>query len=170
MICAKAETGWFVVQVRPNHEFKISSVLRNKGYEVFLPLYWTSRQWSDRTKERQVPLFPGYIFCQHDPLINLPIILTPGVIRMLSTGTQPAMLSQSEIESIQTVVESGASVGAYPYLSIGQTVRVTDGPLAGVQGIILFHKGRRRLVLSVHLIQRSVTVEIDKSNVTADAA
>jgi transcription antitermination factor NusG len=151
---------WCAVQVRPRYEMIVSTILRNKGYEQYLPLYRVNRRWSDRHKEFMTPLFSGYVFCRLNSEIRGAIVTTPGVIRIVGTRKEIAMIDDHEIEAIQRIVNSGFRVEPCPY-TIGDRVRFTSGPFEGVEGIVTHYKGRRHLVLSVTLIQSSISVEVD---------
>jgi transcription antitermination factor NusG len=159
--CA-SQHQWFAVRTAAGREKAVSAQLQNKGYEEFLPLYKTRRQWSDRTKELELPLFPGYLFCRFDFSNRLPILVTPGVKLVVSLGKVPAPVSDGEIESLRRAMASGADAAPWPYLTVGQRVRVREGALAGVEGILLQVKSSWRIVLSVELLQRSVAVELDR--------
>jgi transcription antitermination factor NusG len=154
--------SWFALQIKAGHERATALMLRHKGYEEFLPLRKVKRQWSDRAKELEVPLFPGYMFCQFNADIGAPIITTPGVIRLVGIGKVPVAVSDEEINAIQTLIKSGLYTQPWPYLRVGQTVRVESGPLEGLQGIVLLIKNQYRLIISVSLLHRSVSVEIDR--------
>jgi transcription antitermination factor NusG len=131
------------------------------GYEDFLPLCKTRTRWSDRTKEAETPLFPGYLFCRFDPQNRLPILKTPGVIQLVGYGRQPIPVEETEIEAIQALVASGLPSQPWPYLEVGEKVCIESGPLSGRQGVVLEFKGSKRLILSIALLQRSVAVEIE---------
>jgi transcription antitermination factor NusG len=152
---------WFALQIRSRYEKIAASLLCGKGYELFLPAYKSRRRWSDRIKELEVPLFPGYLFCRFNPLDRLPILVTPGVIQVVGIGKSPVPVDDAEIAALQTAVQSGLPRQPWPFLQIGQRVRVECGPLCGLEGILVDFKGRHRLVLSVTLLQRSVAVEVD---------
>lgn len=154
---------WYALQVRPRFEKAIASALLNKGYEGFLPLYRHRRRWSDRIKEVQVPFFPGYLFCRLDLNKRLPVLTTPGVKKIVSIGSEPHPVDDSEIEALQATVVSGLQAEPRSYLNIGQKVRIDHGPLSGIEGILTSLKGLSRLVVSVHLLQRSISVDIDES-------
>jgi transcription antitermination factor NusG len=156
---------WFAIRTATGREKLVSSQLQNKGYEEFLPLYRSKRQWSDRTKELEFPLFPGYLFCRLDFSNRLPILITPGVKLIVGFGKIPAPVSSDEIESLRRVVASGAAATPWPYLGVGQRVQVCDGALAGIEGILLQVKNSYRIVLSVELLRRSVAVELDRASV-----
>src|SRR5713226_1928435 len=147
---------WFALQVKSRYENSVATHLAGKGYEWFLPLQKSRRRWSDRIKEIEQPLFPGYVFCRFDPLARLPILITPGVIRIVGIGKTPIPIEDSEILSIQTIVKSGLPSQPWPFLQIGERVRIDSGPLEGLEGILLQSKANHRLVVSVTLLQRSV--------------
>lgn len=157
--------GWCAVQVRPRHEAPVAAGLRAKGYREFLPTYRVKRQWSDRSKEIEIPLFAGYVFCKLDVQIPWAIVSTPGVIRLVGTRKEIALIDDQEIEAIRTVANSGKKVEPCAYAGIGDRVRITSGTLAGVEGIVVACKNQQRLVLSVNQIQSSISVEVDGCSV-----
>jgi transcription antitermination factor NusG len=157
---------WFALQVRARQEAGVAAQLEGQGFERFLPFYKLRKRWSDRIKEFDAPLFPGYLFCRFDPHNRLPILKTPGVIQIVSFNNVPAAVDESEIESIQRLVTSGIQHQPCPFLNVGDRVRINSGPLQGMEGILTDVKGSRRLVLSVSLLQRSVAVEIDSAFIT----
>ena len=162
-----ADRQWFAVRAARGREKVVASQLAYKGYEEFLPLYKSKRRWSDRIKQFELPLFPGYLFCRFDWNDRLPILMTPGVKLILGIGKTPAPVSDVEIEALRRVVASGAVAEPHEYLSVGQTVRIAEGALAGVEGILLKVKNSWRVVLSVELLRRSVSVELDRAAVSA---
>lgn len=155
--------SWFAIQTRSRYERLVETQLRGKGYELFLPVYNCRRRWSDRIKELELPLFPGYLFCRFDPEDRLPILVTHGVLQVVGTQKTPTPVEDAEIAAIRTAVQSGLPTQPWPFLQIGQRVRVECGPLCGVEGILLQFRGHHRLALSVTLLQRSVAVEVDDS-------
>ncbi|MGA2434440.1 MAG: UpxY family transcription antiterminator [Bryobacteraceae bacterium] len=159
-----SDLRWFALHVKPRYEKVASTMLRNKGYEEFLPLYRASRRWSDRMAEVDLPLFPGYIFCRFDPSDRrIPIVSTPGVLNIVGIGRTPVPLDEGEIGAIQAVIRSGCPAEPWPFLNIGDKVRIAYGSLSGVEGILVERKKQHRLVISVTLLQRSVSVEIDRN-------
>jgi transcription antitermination factor NusG len=157
-----AELPWFVVRVRSNFERTIHLNFREKGYDTFLPQYRSRRVWSDRTKETEVPLFPGYVFCRFDPLRRLPILTTPGVITILGSSAGPIPVDTSEVDAVRSLLQTKLPVGPWPFLVKGQSVKIEHGPLAGVEGTVLEVKNGFRLVVSISLLQRSIFAEIDR--------
>src|SRR5271155_1553404 len=158
---------WFALQVRTRNEAGVAEQLSGRGYERFLPLYKVRKRWSDRIKEVDAPLFPGYLFCRFNPHDRLPILKTPGVIQIVGFQSGPAAVDESEIRSIQSLVAAGVPHQPWPFLAAGDRVRIESGPLLGLEGILTEVRSSYRLVLSVTLLQRSVAVEIDSASVTA---
>jgi transcription antitermination factor NusG len=154
---------WFALFVRVNHEKLVSTALRSKGFEEFLPLHRMRRRWSDRTKEIQSPLFPGYVFCRFDLNHRLPILTTPRVQAIVGNGKLPIPVEEREIQNLRLIIESQLQAERWPYLRVGQTVRIEQGVLDGLEGVLVATKKPHRVVVSVELLQRSVAVEIDET-------
>jgi transcription antitermination factor NusG len=160
------ESSWYAIRVRARWEKVVAGALHGKEYDEFLPLYRKRSSWSDRIKEIDLPLFPGYVFCRSDLSGRAPFITTPGVIGILSFGGHPAIISQEEIEAVKAVIRSGVDAGPWPYIREGQRVRILRGALAGVEGILVRAKSDWRVVLSVETLCRSIAVEVDREWVT----
>jgi len=156
---------WFAVRVRSNHERITAAHLRERGYEEFAPACKIEKRWSDRTKQIDQFLFPGYIFCRFDPNDRLPVITAPGVVDVVGFGKTPERIPDAEVERVRRMVDSGLLISPYPYVEVGQAVLIERGPLAGVEGILVEAKGKIRLVVSVNLLQRSVSAEVDRHSV-----
>jgi transcription antitermination factor NusG len=152
---------WFALRVRSNFERKSADLLGQKGLEQFLPTYRRRTRWSDRTKWVERPLFPGYLFCRFDPENWLPVLQTAGIVHAVSMGGRPIPVEEAEIESLRTLVKSSLPLFPQAFLRIGQKVRIQHGPLAGVEGILEQFEKNCRIVVSVSLLQRSVSAEIN---------
>jgi len=163
MAAENTTNSWYALRVRSRHENTVAFHLQARGYESFLPVYRSQRRWSDRFKEIELPLFPGYVFCQFDPLNRLPILSVPGIVHVVGVGRTPVAVDETEIVALQAAVKSGLARQPWPFLEIGHRVRIERGPLCGVEGILLSFRGRQRLVLSVTLLQRSVAVQVDEA-------
>lgn len=154
---------WYALRVQSRLSSLASTTLRGKGYEEFLPLYRSRRKWSDRIKELELPLFPGYLFCRFDVSDRLmPILTTPGVIGILGAGKTPVPVDIEEIEAIRAILRSGLAAQPWPLLRVGAKVYIERGPLAGLEGIVINTDKVYRLIVSVSMLQRSVAVEIDR--------
>src|ERR1700676_2264792 len=157
--------SWFALQIRSRWEGTTAGLLRGKGLETLLPTYASKRKWSDRFKVVESPLFPGYVFCRFDVHNRLPVLITPGVISVVGRGKTPVAVDDAEILSIQATIQSGIHMEPWPYVEIGERVRVKDDVLNGMEGILTSFKGRHRVVISVTLLRRSVALEIDRSRI-----
>jgi len=157
------EPAWYALYIRHQHEKTVASLLMGKGFQVFLPLYSPVHKWKDREKQLSLPLYPGYVFLRDRLDRKLQIMMTPGVHFIVGTAGAPEPISEVEIEAVKRVIESPLAVEPHPYLQCGDRVRVTYGPLEGIEGYLLRKKNSFRLVLSVEMLMKSVAVEIDAS-------
>jgi transcription antitermination factor NusG len=154
--------GWFALSVVPRKEKAVAKALRAKGFQDFLPLYVVRRKWSDRVKEVELPLFPGYVFCRFDPLRRLSVLKVAAVLSILGSRHEPEVIPEAEIAALQTVCQSGLHAVPYPWMPVGSKVQIEAGPLSGIEGTFVEAK-QARLILSISLLQRSVALEIDRA-------
>jgi transcription antitermination factor NusG len=139
----------------------VARLLVEREYEPFVPLQ--PAQPRSRRGGEPTPLFPGYIFCRID-LSNrtVPVVSTPGVIRLIGVGPTPIPIPEEEMDSLKRILASGLPSESV-YLEIGQRVRITRGPLAGTEGVLCRMRDKHRLMVAVTLLNRAVSVEIDAS-------
>jgi len=157
-------TRWYALYVRSKHERVVENALRGKGYPAFSPFYRIKRKRIDRTAEVDVPLFTGYVFCRFDAKNRLPILVTPGIVEIVP-GNRPEPVDEIEIASIRTLALSGLPVQPWPFLQSGQRIRVQHGPLCGAEGTFVRVKNEYQLIVSVALLQRAVSVVVEKGAV-----
>lgn len=159
---------WYAVYIFVRHEKTVNSSLLGKNIETFLPLREVVSQWKDRKKSVQLPLFPGYIFVSlftKDSQGILNVLNTKGVVRILSANGSFQPVPVEQINSIKSLLETKIELHPYRYFVRGKEVVVVNGPLQGVSGKILERKGQNRLIVSIGIIKRSVSVEIDPADV-----
>ncbi len=156
-----ASPGWYALYTRHQHEKAVARVLSEKGFQVFLPVHTVARRWKDRMKELSLPLFPCYLFLWGELKRKSEIVTTPGFHSFVGFGDQPITIPQEEIEAVRQAINSGSTVEPCPYLRFGDKVRISSGPLEGIEGILVRKKNGCRLVLSVDLLEKSVAVEVD---------
>jgi transcription antitermination factor NusG len=154
--------NWYAVRVRSNYERVVQTGLRSIGFEEFLPVYRVKSRWTDRVKEIERPLFPGYIFGRFDAVKRLPVLMLPGVVHIIGDSRGPISVDETELNAVRRFVESALPLAPWPYLAEGEAVRVEHGALSGLEGIVLRVKDRVRLVISLTLLQRSIAVELDR--------
>lgn len=159
------DLDWWALYTRHQHEKAVAEMLAARGFEVFLPVYDSTRRWKDRTKKLSVPLFPCYVFVRGGLHRRLQVVTTPGVHMILSRGEQVALIPEVEIQAIRKTLEGRYLVEPHPFLKCGERVRVRRGCLEGVEGLLVRKKNLYRLVLSVDTLAQSVAVEIDAADV-----
>ena len=164
-ICSAGPVEWNAVYTRHQHEKLVAESLAGNGFEAFLPTYNTIRQWTDRKKQISLPLFPCYVFVRGNFERRFRIITTPGVHSVVMFSGRPAVIPDCEVDAIRKAVESRVGVEPHPFLQCGDWVRVTNGPLTDVEGILVRKKSSYRLVLSAALLGKSMSVEIDAFSV-----
>ena len=158
---------WFALHVRSRHEKSVQAQLLAKQRDVFLPLYSQSSKWADRQKIISLPLFPGYVFCRFNRAAPSTVLATSGVIDIVRVGSEPAAITDAEIEVLRQIVKSRVNIEPFPQLVKGQSVIMTAGPLSGLTGTLANIRNTARLVVNVELLSRSVLVEIDREWVVA---
>jgi len=158
--------SWYVVRVRSRSEERVSSVLNQKNVETLLPCWEERRTYSDRIRRLLVPAFSGYVFCRIELAERLRVLDTPGV-QYLVGATGPEAIQDDVIAGLQKTFSRPDQVFPVEYVKAGDTVRVLDGPLTGVTGMLLRTKGTHRLIISVDALRRSVAVEVDAASTTA---
>ena len=154
---------WFVLMVRNRWEKSAAQCLARKGFECLLPISRQRHQWSDRWKEVEVVLFPGYLFCRLDPERRLPVLTVPGVLSIVGTRSGFTPVGRDEIAAVELVGRAGVPAQPWPFVEMGQAVYLDQGPLRGLTGIVLMRKQESKLIISVQLLKRSIAVEIDRT-------
>jgi len=153
---------WFAIRTRSRHEKMVAEQLERQGLESFLPLVTQPRQWSDRVKDVELPLFSGYSFVRivlSSPQ-RLRVLQTHGVAGFVGINCVGTPIPDSQIQDIRTLLASKLAFEEQPFLRVGQRVRIRGGALDGVEGILSAHKEDRSLVISVEPIHRSLSVRI----------
>jgi transcription antitermination factor NusG len=156
---------WYAVYTRAHHEKRVAEQLGVRQAKHFLPLYTSVRRWKDRHVSLELPLFPGYIFVHVALRDCLQVLQIRGVVKLVGFNGTPSVLPQEEIDAIRTTLLRGVPAKPHPYLKVGRRVRVTAGPLAGLEGILVKRKNRARFVVSLELIQRAMAVEVSAADV-----
>ncbi len=156
---------WYAACTCANHEKSVAEQLSVRSVEHFLPLHESVRQWKDRRMHLHLPLFPGYVFVRLALRDRLQVLQIPSVARLVSFNGTPTVLPEAEIEGLKTALERGLQAAPHPYLKAGKRVRITTGPLEGLEGIVIRKKNSLRFVISLDLIQRSIRLDIEASSI-----
>jgi transcription antitermination factor NusG len=157
---------WYALFVRCNQEKRVTASLHERGIEHLLPCYSSVRHWKDRRVRLEMPLFPGYVFVRLPLTERLQALTVPNVLSLVGRKDSPSVISEEEIAWIRSGVAHGQA-HPHEYLKAGQRVMIVDGPLSGMQGILLRRSNGPRVVISLDSIARAFVIEVDESNVKA---
>jgi len=161
---SETENGlhWYAVWSRSRHEKMVASALTNVGITTFLPLVTEMHRWSDRRRSVEVPLFPGYVFVQipNSTEARLQVRKTSGVVQFVGNRQGAVPIQDKEINDVRTLLEEKVSCSPYPFLKVGQRVRICGGAFDGIEGVLVGRDSASKLVISIELIQRCLAVSV----------
>jgi len=162
-VVAGAPAQWYAIQTRPRHEKTVAAELEQKGIVTFLPLVTQIHRWSDRRKKVDLPLFSCYTFVNivPSPETRISVLRTHGVLSFVGSHSQGDPIPETQIQDVRSLLASKIPIASYPFLKVGQRVRIRGGCLDGVEGILVRQNGDQRLVVSVDMIQRSLAISIE---------
>jgi transcription antitermination factor NusG len=160
---SQGELCWYALHTRARHEKTVERRLRDQGMETFLPTTLEVHRWSDRKKKVEMPLFSCYVFirCALSAEDRTRVYRVESVHGFVGMRGSSLPIPDEQIESIQKVLTQTAPWRSYPFLKVGQRVRVRGGAMDGVEGVFLSENGDHSLIISVDAIQRSMAVRID---------
>jgi len=162
-VIAEQAANWYALLTRARHEKIVAHRLRERGITAFLPLVTEVRRWSDRKKTVESPLFSCYIFAKLTPTNEgrLTALKVDGVFSLVGTRGEGTPIPDEQIDAVRRLIEERLPWHSYPFLKIGQRVRIRSGALDGVEGILVSRSGESTLVVSIDAIQRSLAVRIE---------
>jgi len=164
-VCQSPQMPWYAAYTFAKHEKRVVRQLEERRIQSFLPTYRSVRRWKDRKKVLDLPLFPSYVFVQMNATSRLQLLSLPGVLGLVCFQGKPAPVDSDEIESLRQGLAESTIVHPHPYLKAGRRVRIRSGSLAGVEGVLVRKRDCARVVLSISLLQRSVSIDIDEADV-----
>lgn len=169
VIDSAVQPKWYALRTRSRHEKKVCQQLSERGLRAFLPLANEIHWWSDRRKQIEVPLFPGYAFLQviAGHAVRATVMRIPGAAGFVGWNGAPVAIPDEEIESIQRLLAHRVALSPHEFLKLGSRVRIRGGALDGIEGILLARQSDCSLVISVGLIQRAVALRVDGYDVEA---
>lgn len=160
------EKHWFALYIKPRHEFKAESEIKNRSVEVYLPTIIVERRWSDRKKKIEEPLFKGYLFVFADEYERINCLTIPSVIKTICFCGKPSVIPDCQIENLKKILAERPEVFVTNKIEIGQRVIITDGPFKDIEGIVTeFRTGEKHLAISIDLIKRSVLVSLPNDSI-----
>lgn len=154
--------AWYAIYTRPRHEKKSAELLVEQKYEVYLPLIQKVRQWKDRRKKVDMPLFNSYLFVNFDYNQRFDILKTHGVVKIISFSGEPAVIPDWQINALKRMLDFPDSLRLEKYITPGEIVEIKAGPMRGLKGMVDLKKDSKRLVLSIDGVFQSISVEIDE--------
>ena len=168
-VLTSEDQNWYALHTRPKHERLVVQRLQDRGVETFLPLVTEIRRWSDRKKKLELPLFGCYVFAKFVPkrAERLNVLRVSGVLQLVGSQGEGTPIPNEQIQTVRTLVDGSLPWSPYPFLKIGQRVRVRGGSLEGIEGILVSRNGNHTLVISVDAIQRSLAVHVEGYQVEA---
>jgi transcriptional antiterminator NusG len=160
-----SEPHWYACYTRARHEKQVEAQLRQRGMESYLPLVQQVRQWSDRKKTVQFPMFPSYVFGRFTLTDLHAVLTTPGVSTIVRANGYPTPIPPGDLDNVKHFVaalaDSGLEPDPRPFLSEGQWVRVMEGPFEGVEGVVVEARGRKRVLVGLAAIGQGLEIDID---------
>lgn len=157
---------WFACRTRPRAEKKAARMLEGSGVESYLPLVERERQWADRTKRVEFPLFPGYVFARFALTEMHRVLRVPSLAHVVRVNGYPTPVRRDEIDAVRKLVETANETGVEPepvdFLEPGEEIVVVDGPFAGMRGVLVERRGRARVAVKLSAIRQAVSVEMDR--------
>jgi len=159
------ERLWLAAYTKSRHEEMVARGLGAKDVRFLLPTFWKHTQWSDRVHRVPAPLFPGYVFVHVSHEERVRVLQTAGVVNIVAVAGKPSALRDEEVAMLRECTARPRYVEPFPFLQSGHRVRVAKGPLAGWEGVLVYRKNCRRLVVNIEHIMRSVSVDLDGADV-----
>lgn len=155
---------WYACYTRARHEKSVERHLASRGFGTFLPLIERERQWKDRVKRVEFPLFPSYVFARFRLADVHGVLTTPGLATIVRVDGRPVSIPAEELENVRRFVAalaaSGAEVELRPLVEEGQRVRILGGPFRGVEGVVVERRGRRRVLVGLSAIRQGLEVDV----------
>jgi transcription antitermination factor NusG len=158
---------WYAAYTCANHEKRVAEQLMARSVEHFVPLYLSVRRWKDRKVRLELPLFPGYVFVRLDLRDRVQVLQVPGVARLVGFNGKAVALPDDEIEILRSGLRQSLRAEPHPLLTVGHRVRIISGPFMGLEGVLKKRKSSLRVVVTLELIQRSMAVDVDATDVQA---
>jgi transcription antitermination factor NusG len=161
--------SWYALHTRPRHEKVVAQRLTERHVETFLPLVNEVHAWSDRHKTVQLPLFSCYVFAKFASrrADRLNVLRVGGVLGLVGSGGEGTPIAEGQIDAVRNLMDRAIPFTSYPFLKIGQRVRLRGGAMEGLEGVLVSRNGHHNLVVSIDAIQRSLAVRIEGYKVEA---
>jgi len=154
---------WYAIYTRSRYEKKVSMEFEDRGLEHFLPLVPQLRNWKDRKKIVNMPIFPGYVFVNIKLSEKIRVLRANGVVRFIEFNGSPSPIPDAQIEDVRQLLKYPDRVETASYFNCGDSVEITAGPFSGIKGKIIHSRGKQRILVGIEIIQQAISVEIDSA-------
>jgi len=161
----KTEKKWYALYTRPRSEFKAASQLSNIKVEYYLPQITVLRQWSDRKKKVREPLIKSYIFIKANEKERLLAVEEQAIIRCLFYRGKPASIPEFEIENLRNFVKEEYEYKVINEIVKGSKIKITEGPMAGVEGVVINEDDNKAIAVSIEILNRTVITYIKDTSI-----
>ncbi|MBB5440786.1 transcription antitermination factor NusG [Pedobacter sp. AK017] len=161
------EKKWHVIYTMPQSERKVKAAIDAIGIETFLPLQSIIKQWSDRKKKMQVPLFPSYIFVKAEANMLGMLLSIKGVVRFVSIQKKTVVIREKEVLAFKQILTRCEGISTEDFFTQGMKVLISVGQFSGLEGIILQKNGKKRLLIKINVLNRAFSVNITNQMVVA---
>jgi len=160
---AQVLLNWFAIQTRSNFEDRVLGDLLNKGFDAYLPKVKVEASGTQALR----PLFRGYLFvkCGKEAEERVSVLRTTGIVKMLSSGTQPVPVPENEIENVRTFLNLASGCQPHPHMIPGSRVRIRRGPLKNIEGTLLRNKNRVHVVVGISMLSGGVSAEVEWNDI-----
>jgi transcription antitermination factor NusG len=154
------DQAWYALMVRTRYERSVAASLEPMGYDVFVPTYTARRLRGSRYRPSKTVLFPSYVFCRFSAQLRLPILMTPGVIKVVGTSNGLTRVREEDIDALKAIVDSNLDCHPWPSVKPGEWVEIIEGPLTGIKGTVVNVSNGYRFILNVAGLHRAVAVVV----------
>ncbi len=157
----QGQLDWYVIHTTPQREKTVANQIGNLGMEFFLPTYKTVKQWSDRKKKVELPLFPNYVFVHTSENERHLLFSITNLVKFVSIESRPVKVRETEIDAVRRILEADdVEVGMANYFETGSKVRIARGQLAGLEGRVLKQNGKSRLLIRIDELQKAFSINV----------
>lgn len=160
--------SWFVFYTYPKAEKWLCALLTDAGFEVYLPLQEVVRQWHDRKKKLQLPIFPNYIFVKTDIRKIYEVLRFPRIAQCVPFNNKPSCLREDEIAIIRNIENNCTNIIASGRLEKGERITIQGGALDGLKGIIQDSDNSRRVIINIDSLAYSLKVSLKPEEVISE--
>lgn len=157
--------NWYVIYTYPRAERKVNNKIKELGIETFLPLHMVVRQWKDRKKKLELPLFPNYVFINSIANRRYNVFQVNGVVKFVSFEGKPAIIPEAKIKALKKILKGEVEISNNNFYEKGMKVKIRQGKFFGSEGVLIRRNGKTRLMVQIEALNTCVSVDISTNDV-----